>query len=141
VGCHQDIVISQGHAQVGVAVGKKAEALFCAMQAGDLVMAQVKSIAGSCIVCHLADGSRATAALTSLHDMFVPNALQGIRVGAVVRAKVASSALDDKQRVPLTLQQRHGASHSGTLSSSQHNCKSCHRHHGHVRMLMMHLKM
>jgi hypothetical protein len=83
------------------------------VQAGHLTMAQVKSTSGAGFICHLADGSNAIAALTSLHDMFVPNALENVRPGAIVRAFIARGRPDDKGRLPLSLHQRDGASHAG----------------------------
>ena len=81
--------------------------------AGARVMAQVKSVSGACVVCHLADGTTATAPLTSLHDAFVANALDGLTAGAVVRGAIAPGGADDKGRLPLSLQQRDGGAHAG----------------------------
>jgi hypothetical protein len=83
------------------------------VQRGQLVMATVRTLSGACAVFQLADGSMATASLTSLHDTFVPNALQGITVGAFVRASVVNGQRDGKGRLQLSLQQRDGASHLG----------------------------
>ena len=80
---------------------------------GQLVMAEVKSVAGACVVCTLANGVHAAAALTCLHDTFVPNALEGVRPGAVVVVKVLAGGKDGKGRIALSLQQRDGGKHAG----------------------------
>lgn len=84
-----------------------------APEEGQLVMAEVKSVAGACVVCTLANGVHAAAALTCLHDTFVPNALEGVRPGAVVVGKVLAGGQDGKGRIALSLQQRDGGKHAG----------------------------
>lgn len=82
------------------------------VQEDQLVMAKVQSASGQGVWCWLANGAVATAALTELHDAFVPNALEGLQAGTFVRAAVAQ--LPGKGgKLKLTLRSSQGALHAG----------------------------
>lgn len=86
------------------------------MQAGQLVMGEVKSCAGAGVTVHLASGL-GFCPLTSLHDAFVPSALEGLSPGQFVRGSIAAAERDDKGRWPLSLRQADGGAHAGARLS------------------------
>jgi predicted RNA-binding protein with RPS1 domain len=61
------------------------------VQDGRLVMARVQRCSGAGVLLTLPDGSRSLVPLTDLHDKFVHNALEGLKMGHIVRARILES--------------------------------------------------
>lgn len=88
--------------------------LFNDVQEGQLVMAKIQSACGQGIWCWLANGAVAIVPLTEVHDAFVPNALEGLKPGAFVRAAI-SHIPEKGGKMKLTLRMSKGATHPGEI--------------------------